>query len=168
MRIIVTGGASGIGAAISRRLLEEGHQVLICYRQSAEEAAAIAAEFENAFIIRADVSRSEEIDALFAYAAENLGGVDAVINNAGVSLTKCFQTVSDEEFDRLMAINFGAVYKVSARAMTSMLTQKSGIIINISSIWGVRGAAAEALYSASKAAVIAFRAASASIVSRRG
>ena len=155
MRIIVTGGASGIGAAISRRLLEEGHSVLIVYRQAAQEAAALEKEFESARIFRADVSRREDIDALFRYALECFGGIDALVNNAGVSLTKCFQRVSDEEFDRLMAINFGAVYKLSARAMEPMLAQKSGVIINISSMWGVRGAAAEALYSASKAAVIA-------------
>ena len=82
--------------------------------------------------------------------------MDALINNAGVSLVGCFQCIDDAQYENLMNINFGAVYKASARVLPFLLKKNSGNIINIASIWGVKGAATEALYSASKAAVIAF------------
>ncbi|MBR2591047.1 MAG: glucose 1-dehydrogenase [Clostridia bacterium] len=169
MKIIITGGASGIGLAISRKLLAAGHRVLICYHRSAAAAAAVQKEYSNAYIFQADVAQSAQLDALFSYAASVFeGGADALINNAGVSVVDCFQNVDDAAFDRLMAVNFAAVYKASARAVPYMLRQKSGNIINIASIWGVRGAATEALYSASKAAVIALTEALASELGRSG
>ena len=156
MKIIITGGASGIGLAVSERLLKEGNELLICYNCSEQKAKELEKEYKNAHIIKADVSSGEDIDRVFEIASTELGGVDALINNAGVCLVDCFQSVSDKDFDRVMGTNFGAVYKMSAGAVPFMLEKKSGNIINISSIWGVRGAATEALYSASKAAVIAF------------
>ena len=156
MKIIITGGASGIGLAVSERLLKEGNELLICYNSSFEKAKELEKEYKNAHIIKADVTSGEEMDEVFAFAERELGGVDALINNAGVSVVDCFQCVNDEDFDRVMNTNFGSVYKMSARAVAFMLKKKSGNIINISSIWGVRGAATEALYSASKAAIIAF------------
>lgn len=155
MKIIITGGASGIGLAVSERLLKEGNELLICYNSSSQRAQELKNEYENAHIIKADVTSGEDMDRVFEAAKEELGGVDALINNAGVSVVDCFQCVSDSDFDRVMSTNFGAVYKMSARAVPFMLEKKSGNIINISSIWGVKGAATEALYSASKAAVIA-------------
>lgn len=154
MKIIVTGGASGIGLAISRRLLSEGHKLIICYNSSEKSAKKLEKEYENAYIFKADLTKREDIDSVFDFAKETFEGADALINNAGVSITDCFQCVSDEDYERLMAVNFGAVYKMSAAAVPYMLSKKKGNIINISSIWGVKGAAAEALYSASKAAVI--------------
>ena len=156
MKVIITGGASGIGLAISERLLEQGHKVLICYHTAEENAEKLTQKYNNALAFRADVSVSAQLDALFAFAKETLGDIDALINNAGVSVTDCFQCVAEEAYERVMNTNFGAVYKACARAVPSMLERKSGNIINISSIWGVRGASTEALYSASKAAVIAF------------
>ena len=169
MKIIITGGASGIGLAISRKLLAAGHRVLVCYHRAADSAEALQKEYPNACIFQADVAKTEALDALFAYAAEVFdGGADALINNAGVSVVDCFQNVDDADFEHLMAINFGAVYKASARAVPYMIRQKSGNIINIASIWGVQGAATEALYSASKAAVIALSEALASELGRSG
>ena len=155
MRILITGGASGIGLAISERLLQAGHRVLVCYHTSEQSAKQLQEKYSGALLFRADVAKAQDIAALFEFAEAQMGGLDALINNAGVSVVDCFQNVSEEEFDRLMAVNFGAVYKCSARAVKLMLAQHAGNIINISSIWGVHGAATEALYSASKAAVIA-------------
>ncbi len=169
MKIIITGGASGIGLAISKALLAQGHEVLICYHRSAESAKALEERYPNASIFEADVANTRDLDYLFAYAAKLFnGGADALINNAGVSVVDCFQNVSDEDFDRLMAVNFGAVYKACARAVPHMLAQQKGNIINISSIWGVHGASTEALYSASKAAVIALTQALSSELGRSG
>ena len=169
MKIIITGGASGIGLAISKALLAQGHEVLICYHRSAESAKALEERYPNASIFEADVANTRDLDYLFAYGAKLFnGGADALINNAGVSVADCFQNVSDEDFDRLMAVNFGAVYKACARAVPHMLAQQKGNIINISSIWGVHGASTEALYSASKAAVIALTQALSSELGRSG
>lgn len=169
MNIMITGGASGIGLAISKALLADGHKVLVCYHRSAESAKALEERYPNAAIFEADVANTRDLDYLFAYAAKLFdGGADVLINNAGVSVVDCFQNVSDEDFDRLMAVNFGAVYKACARAVPHMLAQKKGNIINISSIWGVHGASTEALYSASKAAVIALTEALSSELGRSG
>ena len=169
MKIIITGGASGIGLAISKALLAQGHEVLICYHRSAANAKALQETYPNASVFEADVADTRDLDYLFAYAAKLFdGGADVLINNAGVSVVDCFQNVSDEDFDRLMAVNFGAVYKACTRALPHMLAQKKGHIINISSIWGIHGAATEALYSASKAAVIALTEALSSELGRSG
>ena len=155
MKVIVTGGAGGIGRAISEELLRRGDKVLICYYESEDVAKEFCSRYENAYCFQADLTDSTALDNLFAYAAEIFdGGADALINNAGVSVSKCFQCIDDATADRVMAINFGAAYKASARAVPYMLSQRSGNIINISSIWGIKGAATEALYSASKAALI--------------
>ena len=169
MKIIITGGASGIGLAISKALLADGHEVLVCYHRSAANAKALQETYPNASVFEADVADTRDLDYLFAYAAKLFdGGADVLINNAGVSVVDCFQNVSDEDFDRLMAVNFGAVYKACTRALPHMLAQKKGHIINISSIWGIHGAATEALYSASKAAVIALTEALSSELGRSG
>ncbi len=169
MKIIVTGGASGIGAAISEALLQSGEQVLVCYHSSGQNAEKLRQQYPNAYIFKADMRKSEEIKALFAYAGEIFGGgADALINNAGMSLTDCFQCVEEEAIDALMALNFTAAYKACAAAVPHMIRQGSGNIINISSIWGIKGAATEALYSASKAALIALTQALASELGRSG
>ena len=169
MKIIITGGASGIGLAITKALLAQGHEVLICYHRSAANAKALQETYPNASVFEADVADARDLDYLFSYAAKIFnGGADVLINNAGVSVVDCFQNVSDEDFDRLMAVNFGAVYKACTRALPHMLAQKKGHIINISSIWGIHGAATEALYSASKAAVIALTEALSSELGRSG
>lgn len=156
MNILVTGGASGIGRAISEELLQSGHAVLITYHRSEKSAKRLSEAYPRAYIYQADLADSAQLAGVFNYAAEVFdGGADALINNAGMSITDCFQNIDDAAFDRLMALNFGAVYKACAKALPHMLAQQKGSIINIASIWGVKGAACEALYSASKAAVIA-------------
>ena len=156
MNILVTGGASGIGRAISEELLQSGHAVLITYHRSEKSAKRLSEVYPRAYISQADLADSAQLAGVFNYAAEVFdGGADALINNAGMSITDCFQNIDDAAFDRLMALNFGAVYKACAKALPHMLAQQKGSIINIASIWGVKGAACEALYSASKAAVIA-------------
>ena len=156
MNILVTGGASGIGRAISEELLQSGHAVLITYHCSEKSAKRLSETYPRAYIYQADLADSAQLAGVFNYAAEVFdGGADALINNAGMSITDCFQNIDDAAFDRLMALNFGAVYKACAKALPHMLAQQKGSIINIASIWGVKGAACEALYSASKAAVIA-------------
>lgn len=154
MNIFITGGASGIGKAVSERLLKQGQSVFICYNNSEKSANEIKSKYPNAEIFKADLSKKGQAEAFFNYATDKSGGVDVLINNAAISLTGCFQTVSDDDFERLMEINFNSVYKLCALAAPYMINKKSGNIINIASMWGVKGASCEALYSASKGAVI--------------
>ena len=154
MNIFITGGASGIGEQISRKLLNEAHRVLICYNNKEKNAQKIKDEFPNAEIFKADLADRKQAEAFFEYGIRTLGGIDALINCAGVALKNCFQCVSDEEFDKLMAINFGSVYKLCSLAVSHFLAKGNGNIINIASMWGVKPASCEALYSASKSAVI--------------
>ena len=154
MDIFITGGASGIGEQISRTLLSKEHRVLICYNSSEKNAQKLKARFPNAEIFKADLADREQAAAFFEYGINTFGGIDALINCAGVALKNCFQCVSDGEFDRLMAINFNSVYKLCSLAVPHFLAKGDGNIINIASMWGVKPASCEALYSASKAAVI--------------
>ena len=154
MDIFITGGASGIGEQISRMLLSKSHRVLICYNASEKNAKKIKEDYPNAEIFKADLADRKQAEAFFDYGIKTFGSIDALINCAGVALKNCFQCVSDEQFDSLMAINFGSVYKLCSLATPHFLAKRAGNIINIASMWGVKAAACEALYSASKAAVI--------------
>ena len=156
MNVLITGGAEGIGSAISKAFLEKGYNVVINYNKSADKARALAEAYPNALIIKADVSKEAEVKAMFREAAEKLGGIDILVNNAGISVTGLFQDADEKTFDEIMGVNFKSVFLCCKEAAPYMLKKRSGAIINISSIWGVRGASCEALYSASKAAVIGF------------
>lgn len=155
MRVLVTGGAGGIGKAVSEQLLKEGYDVIIHYNKSEGTAKELCSRFPNAYMLKADLSCVQEIKDMFK-AVDALGGADALINNAGISLISCFQDVSEQEYERLCAVNFKSVYFCSKYAVEHMIKKKSGNIVNISSIWGITGASCEALYSALKAGVIAF------------
>ncbi len=154
MDIFITGGASGIGEQISKMLLSKAHRVLICYNRSEKSAQKIKSDYPNAEIFKADLTDRKQAEAFFEYGIKTFGGIDALINCAGVSLKGCFQCVSDEAFDSLMAVNFTCVYKLCSLAVPCFLAKGGGSIINIASIWGESPASCEALYSASKSAVI--------------
>lgn len=154
MDIFITGGASGIGEQISRQLLSKAHRVLICYNHSEKNAQKIKKDYPNAEIFKADLADRKQAEVFFEYGIKTFGNIDVLINCAGVALKNCFQCVSDEEFDKLMAVNFGSVYKLCSLAVPHFLAKNSGNIINIASMWGVKPASCEALYSASKSAVI--------------
>ena len=168
MDIFITGGASGIGEQISRQLLSKAHRVLICYNSSEESAKIIKKDYPNAEIFKANLADRKQAEAFFEYGIKTFGNIDVLINCAGVALKNCFQCVSDEQFDELMAINFGSAYKLCSLAVPYFLAKNSGNIINIASMWGVNPASCEALYSASKAALIAFSKATAAELGSAG
>lgn len=155
MNIIVTGGASGIGKAVSLKLLNEGHTVIILYNKSEESAKKICREFSSACTYRLDVAKRGDIKDTFAEIGSRFGRIDALVNNAGISLKGCFQDITDDDYDKITAVNFGSVFYCCKYALPFMLHHNSSIV-NIASMWGVNGASCEALYSAGKAAVIGF------------
>ena len=155
---VVTGGAGGIGAAICEALCRQGYSVIINFRHSKENAEKLAARLcecgYDAVVFGADVSRSDEADALIDFGFSYGGRLDMLVNNAGVSLRTLFDLTSDEQWRRITDINLTGVFNCSRAAVKHMLSAKKGRIINISSMWGQTGGACEVAYSASKAGVI--------------
>ena len=153
---VITGASRGIGAAAARAFSKAGYNVVINYNKSEKEAFALCKELENAVTVKADVSTEEGASLLISEAARVFGGVDVLVNNAGEALCKMVADTSLSEWKRLFAVNVESTFLCSKFASEYMVRQKCGRIINVSSMWGVKGASVEAAYSASKAAVIGF------------
>ncbi len=149
---LVTGGARGIGEAICRALSREGWYIVIHCGKSVEEAKKLCAELGNAEYISADLSSPDAIDKI----AEKCPNPDALINNAGVAMVGLFDTASDSDVRRTYEINLFAPINLARRLLPSMISRKSGVIINISSVFGESGGSCEVDYSASKAGIIGF------------
>ncbi len=148
--ILITGGVRGIGKSIALLFLRKGYRVCVTYskdEQSAEEMRRTGAE-----VYLADVSEESAVRRLF----QTIGRVDILVNNAGVSLIKQIQDVTLDEFQRLFAVNVGGAFLCSREVSKSMIDRQSGLIVNISSVWGEVGGSCESVYSASKAALLGF------------
>lgn len=155
---LITGASGGIGSATALRLAKDGFALALCYRsdengiiQLQKRLDEIGAEYKT---YKADVSKLSEMKKVFENAAESFGGVCVLVNNAGIAMQKLLTDMTEEEFDTLTAVNFKGVFNCCRCAVPYMVSQKSGKIINISSMWGVYGASCETVYSATKAAVI--------------
>jgi NAD(P)-dependent dehydrogenase (short-subunit alcohol dehydrogenase family) len=155
---VVTGGASGIGYAISERLSQAGASVVIADKD--EESAAAAAEHlgaasGEALSIRTDVTRPEDVAAMVEHTLESFGRLDILVNNAGINGRNApLWEVTDEEWDALMAINLTSVFRSCRAVIGHMRERRSGAIVNMASIAGKEGNATAAPYSVSKAGVI--------------
>lgn len=158
--VVVTGASGGIGSEISRVFAENGWNVGLMYFNSHEDAEKLEKELElmgvNTFCDKCDVSSPEDVKKFFENVKSRLGETYALVNNAGVALQKLFCDVSDEEAERIFDINVKGVFNCSKAVLPSMINDKAGKIVNISSMWGICGASCEVHYSASKAAVIGF------------
>ncbi|MEN5146150.1 glucose 1-dehydrogenase [Brevundimonas diminuta] len=154
-RAIVTGGASGFGAGIARRFAEEGACVIVA-DLNGDAARALAAELGDADLgVKVDVSSAADVAALAETANRLLGGVDIVVNNAGVGHTpQPLDELSDEAFDRIAAINMRSIYLMSKAFVPAMKAQGSGAILNIASTGGVSPRPNLTWYNASKGWVI--------------
>lgn len=156
---VVTGASRGIGRAAAIALAEDFNVVVNCIknidlaRKTAEE---IIKNGGSALVYRADVSVFYEAHALCEFAVKNFGGIDVLVNNAGIAQQKVFCDITEDEFKNMMQTNVGSVFNMCKAVMGEMIGKKSGKIINISSVWGICGASCEVHYSASKAAVIGF------------
>jgi meso-butanediol dehydrogenase/(S,S)-butanediol dehydrogenase/diacetyl reductase len=153
-RVLITGGASGIGAATAARFLDEGSAVCVLDRDS-EACALIARELPRlAATIKADVSDLKQVQPAFAKAIEVMGGVDVVINNAGISIRHNFLDITPEEWDKVIAVNLTGVFYVAQTAARHMMERGSGVILQTASTNGVMGYPYYADYNATKAGVI--------------
>ena len=154
----ITGGSRGIGRAIAVRLAAEGYAVGIDYLNSQEQAEALVKELRlqgaDALAVQGDVADREAITAAIHLVEASLGPIEALVNNAGIAAQSQFQDISDAFWHRIFAVNVDGAFHTIQAVLPHMIQAKSGSIINISSIWGQRGASCEAAYSATKAAVI--------------
>lgn len=155
---IVTGGSRGIGRAVCLALAARGAKVVVNYAgnaSAAEETAAACRELgAQAVAVQADVSREQDCEALFAAAEEAFGRVDILVNNAGVTKDTLILRMSEADFDRVLDTNLKGAFFCMKQAARRMMKQRSGRIINISSIVGLRGNAGQVNYAASKAGLI--------------
>ncbi len=149
-RVLVSGGARGIGRAIVEYFVARGDAVAFIYRQN-DEAARAVSEQTGAQAIRADLSDAAQAARAAAKAEELLGGVDILINNAGVASIGLFTDVSDADWRRITDTNLSAAFYLARAVAPGMISQKWGRIVNIGSMWGKIGASCEVAYSASKA-----------------
>ncbi len=147
---LVTGGTRGIGLAVSLAFAGLGFDVFAAY--SADEESAEKAREQGINAVRADVSDEGAVKALFA----RMGTPDVLVNNAGVALFRQIQDTTAAEWDRLFAVNVRGAFLCAREAAKGMISRKSGLIVNISSVWGEEGGSCESAYSASKAALIGF------------
>ncbi len=155
---LVTGSSRGIGRAVAAKLAREGYAVGINYyerRDKAEELAALlTAEGCRALAVQADVSKRTEVDAMVKAVTEAFGSISVLVNNAGVAGQSLFQNVTDELWERYFAVNLNGARNTIQAVLPSMLHEKRGAIVNISSIWGQHGASCEVTYSCTKHAII--------------
>lgn len=156
--VLITGASRGIGAACARLFAYHGCRVAINYHQSQVKAEMLCKEIigtgGDAACFQADVANGTQVAELFRQVGSIYGNVDILVNNAGIAQQKLFTDVSEEEWDALFAVNVRGMFLCSKAALAGMIHQKSGAIVNISSMWGVTGASCEVPYSAAKAAVI--------------
>lgn len=154
-KVIVTGGASGIGQATAQRFLEEGCTVCIVDR-SADARARVERELPGlTAVIAADVSNLEQVRSAFSEAVHRMGSVDVLINNAGISIRHGFLDITPEEWDEVLAVNLRGAFYMAQTAARHMMERGSGVILNTASTAGSTGYPHYADYSASKGGVIA-------------
>jgi 3-oxoacyl-[acyl-carrier protein] reductase len=169
---LVTGGSRGIGAAIAAELAAAGWPVAINYRADRDAAEEIAATVNRgggtALSIRADVSDPEAADNLVAEAEAELGRVAVLVNNAGVTADGLSMRLSDEDWNRVLATNLTAAFRLTRRTIGPMMRARFGRIVNLASVVGMHANPGQANYAASKAGLIAFTKTVAAEVARRG
>ncbi len=153
---IVTGGATGIGAACVRALAAEGFCVGIHYRKSVEKARTLQNEISGGFLISADLADVDQIDAMVARIKEAAGRVDVLVNNAGQSVNADIISMKVEQFDEQRTMTRGVWYLTKRILRQFMMRAQSGRVINISSVVGHTGNAGQIAYTMEKAALDAF------------
>lgn len=154
---IITGGATGIGKAISEKLADEKYNVVINFNNSEKEAKRLKEELikknSNIDIFKADISKRENVKNLVDFAIYKYKNIDVLINNAGIDQIKLFNEITDEDFNKMINNNLYSTFVMTQEVSKYMIDRKQGLIINISSIWGQVGASCESMYSITKAGI---------------
>ena len=150
MKVLITGGSRGIGEACVRAFCEKGNSVAFLYHTNHDRAQALADQ-TGAIAICADVADAKSATAATKEAIEKLGGIDVLVNNAGIAQIKLVSDITDEDWRKMIDTNLSGAFYTSREASRAMVSQHFGRIINIGSMWGKTGASCEVHYSASKA-----------------
>ena len=155
---VITGGAKGIGAAVTKKLSDLGYRTVIVYFQSEERAlslsSALLSEGGDNFALACDVSDPEQVNACVQKILAMNGGIDVLVNNAGIARQQLLQDVTDEDWSRMIGTDLSGVFHFTRAVLPDMLRRHAGRIVNVSSMWGQVGASMESAYSAAKAGVI--------------
>jgi 3-oxoacyl-[acyl-carrier protein] reductase len=158
--VLITGSSRGIGKAIAFAFAKEGCNLVLNASKSSEELLKTQEELKKdgyySYSYLADVSDYEQCLQMFGNISNVYGNVDILVNNAGISHIGLFTDMTPDEWNRIIDVNLKSVLNCTHLAVPKMVSNKSGTIINITSIWGDRGASCEAVYSASKGAINAF------------
>ncbi|CAJ1002173.1 MULTISPECIES: 3-oxoacyl-[acyl-carrier-protein] reductase [Bacillales] len=169
---LVTGASRGIGRAIALRLAEAGANVVVNYAGSEAAAAETVAKVKElgreAIMIRANVANAEEVNEMFKEALERFGTIDILVNNAGITRDNLLMRMKEEEWDEVISTNLKGVFNCLKAATRPMMKQRSGKIINITSVVGVLGNPGQANYVAAKAGVIGLTKTAARELASRG
>lgn len=155
---LITGSSRGIGHAIAAELAREGWPVCINYLTHAQEAEdlaqALRQEGHPAIAVQADVADRAQVRRMVRLCEHQLGPVELLVNNAGISVSGLFQDMDDDGWDRMLAVNLTGARNACMEVLPHMISEKRGCIVNISSIWGLRGASCEVAYACTKAAIV--------------
>ena len=159
--VLVTGGAKGIGRKIVEDFAKLGYNVCINYNTSEKDAIQLKDKLASlgysVLILKADISKNDEVEKMINEIITNFGKIDVLVNNAGICNYDLFTYISDEYVKKIIDINLIGTINVTKSVLNkSMIKNKSGNIINISSIWGITGASCEVMYSLTKAGIIGF------------
>jgi 3-oxoacyl-[acyl-carrier protein] reductase len=157
---IITGASKGIGKGIAETFAKQGANVAFTFLSSVEKGQALEQELQQYGTkvkgYRSDASKMEDAEALVAQVVEDFGGVHVVINNAGITKDTLLMRMTEEDFNRVIEVNLNSVFNMTKAVQRTFLKQRSGSIVNISSVVGVKGNAGQANYAASKAGIIGF------------
>lgn len=169
---LVTGGARGIGREICLRLSEAGAKVIINYSRSGDQAADLRDEIvrngDAADIFQADISKPEEVDALFQYISDGFSRLDILVNNAGIIKDNLLFAMELSDWDNVHNVNLRGAFLCTRRAGAMMMAGRSGKIINIASIGAIRGGRGQTNYASSKGGLTSFTRACAVELASRG
>lgn len=153
--VLITGGSKGIGKCIVEELAKSGFNVVFSYNNSKDQSLELQSNLVNqGYIVecqKANITVRQDIKNLVNYTINKFGNIDVLINNAGISQSKVFQDITDEDWNMMLNTNLTSAFYIIQEALPNMLHNKNGCIINISSIWGMVGASCEVHYSVAKA-----------------
>ena len=155
---LVTGASRGIGAVVAARLAEAGARVGVNYHASSDAATVVVDSIRKAggkaFLVGGDVSQEDKAEAVIKNLVEHFGGIDILINNAGINKDQLLIRMKPEDFDSVMNVNLRGAFLCTRYAMTHLIRQRSGRVINMSSVVGLSGNPGQANYAAAKAGLV--------------
>ena len=158
--VLITGASKGIGATMAIRYAEKGYNVVMNYNSSVQSAILLQKSLKesgyNVIAYKANVKNRLEVDLMVKEALYRFGSIDILINNAGVSNQSLVTDMSEQEWNDVIGVDLTGVFNCCQAVLPHMINQKSGSILNVSSMWGEVGASCEVAYSAAKAGVIGF------------